>query len=420
MSPVATAESLLHQRTPHSATSEPHTASNDPQEAARLVKPASRDTKEVWWINGAFVILAHITALFTIVSVTPKWQTVVLMFAIVVFGELGITMGYHRLWSHRAYTGSLPLRIALAFMGTMGFQGSIKWWVLRHRLHHRYTDDSIHDPYSATRGFWFSHMGWIFEKPTYTRMTLVDASDLNSDPIVRLQHKYFVPLAMTSCFLLPTILGSLWGDAFASYLYGGIVSRILIWHATFCINSFAHWIGEQEFSEEHSARGTLLLAIMTFGEGYHNFHHEFPKDYRNGIHPYDWDPTKWLISLAARVGLASNLYTYPENEINKARVSTTNSKYAKLDWGPTVDSLPVVDVKQSEKVEALVGHKEWILLDGYVLDVSKFKGTHPGGVKLIETYEGKDATKAFYGVLNNHSKSARTMVDMLRVAKVAV
>ncbi|KAJ3081839.1 hypothetical protein HDU99_004509, partial [Rhizoclosmatium hyalinum] len=241
---------------------------------------------------------------------------------------------------------------------------------------------------------------------------------------VRFQHKHFVPLAMTSCFILPTILGSVWGDALAGYLYGGIVSRICIWHATFCINSFAHWIGEQEFSSEHTARGTTLLAIMTMGEGYHNFHHEFPKDYRNGIHPLDWDPTKWLIFIASRVGLASNLYVYPQNEISKARVSTAMSKLeekkAKLDWGPKEESLPLISSsKDVAAVSQLVGHEEWMVLDGFILDVSKFRSAHPGGEKLIDGYMKKDATKAFYGMLNNHSKSARTMVEMLRVAKVA-
>ncbi|KAJ3062466.1 hypothetical protein HDU98_001684, partial [Podochytrium sp. JEL0797] len=145
-------------------------------------KPRRSEGNQTWWINGVFVAAAHVVALLTIALVTPKWQTVALTCASIVLGELGITMGYHRLWSHRAYTATVPLRVILAIMGTMGFQGSIKWWVLRHRLHHRYTDDSIHDPYSASRGFWFSHMGWIFEKPTYTRMALVDASDLNDDP----------------------------------------------------------------------------------------------------------------------------------------------------------------------------------------------------------------------------------------------
>ncbi|KAJ3252692.1 hypothetical protein HDU77_005013 [Chytriomyces hyalinus] len=377
--------------------------------------------EQVWWINVFFVAAMHAAALATLVLVTPTWQTTTLTVLTIIAGELGITMGYHRLWSHGAYTATPALRILLACMGALGFQGSIRWWVLRHRLHHRYTDDNTHDPYSAKRGFWFSHMGWIFAKPRYERMSMVDARDLDSDSVVVFQHKYFVPVAMSLCFVAPFMLGSMWDDGYAAFLYAGIVARIVIWHLTFCINSFAHWIGDQEFSTESTARGTFLLAVLTQGEGYHNFHHEFPKDYRNGIHPLDWDPTKWLIYLSARIGLASNLYTYPENEINKARVTTMEAlareARKKLDWGPSVDSLPVL-AWNVDSISKSVGHDVWIGLDGFVLDVRAFRSEHPGGQKVVDIYLRKNATKAFYGVLNNHSKSARSMVEMLRVAKI--
>ena len=90
-------------------------------------------------------------------------------------------MGYHRLWSHRTYRAALPIRIILAFLGTMAFQGSIKWWVLRHRLHHRFVDTD-NDPHNAKRGLWYSHVGWIFEKRVYPKMKLIDIADLDSDP----------------------------------------------------------------------------------------------------------------------------------------------------------------------------------------------------------------------------------------------
>ncbi|KAI8611605.1 hypothetical protein BC830DRAFT_1213393 [Chytriomyces sp. MP71] len=429
MPPTATltAEDLRQRAVSKPAGNVRESVQNVKASKSQLGERKASEGKQVWWINGVFVAFAHAAALASLVFVTPKWQTLVLTFVCVVLAELGITMGYHRLWSHRSYTATPALRVLLALMGTSAFQGSIKWWVLRHRLHHRYTDDNTHDPYSAGRGFWFSHIGWIFERPTYTRIGMVDASDLNEDPgmfsihfgasssgilsaVVVFQHKHFVPLAFSTSFLIPTLLGALWGDAFAAYLYAGIIARVLIWHATFCINSFAHWIGDQEFSNWGSARGTFLLAFITQGEGYHNFHHEFPKDYRNGIHPLDWDPTKWLIALAARLGLARNLFTYPENEIAKARVTTLEDKARRarvgLDWGPKVETLPTV---KWGDVETVVGHAEWMVLDG---------GEHPGGVKLLDAYKGKDAGKGFYGVLNNHSKSARSMVEMMRVARV--
>jgi stearoyl-CoA desaturase (delta-9 desaturase) len=99
-------------------------------------------------------------------------------------------MGYHRLWSHQSYKATFAVRAVLAFMGTMAFQGSIKWWCLRHRLHHRYTDTE-NDPYDATRGFWYSHMGWMFEKQKYKRLELIDKSDLVADKSIILSNKLF-------------------------------------------------------------------------------------------------------------------------------------------------------------------------------------------------------------------------------------
>ncbi|CAG8814094.1 17951_t:CDS:2, partial [Racocetra persica] len=209
----------------------------------KLVKKEGSKETEAWWANGAFVILVHLISAISLLTYVPTMKTI-------------------WLWSHRTFTARLPFRAALAMMGTLAFQGSIKWWVLRHRLHHRFTDTE-HDPYSAAKGFWFSHMGWIFRKPYYPRLKLVDATDLNADPLVVFQHKHYVILALSSGLLLPTCIAATWGDALGGFLYGGLFCRILVWHATFCINSFAHWAGDQLYSNEISARGNLLLAIMT-------------------------------------------------------------------------------------------------------------------------------------------------------------
>ena len=229
---------------------------------------------------------------------------------------LGITAGYHRLWSHRAYQAAAPVRIFLALAGAAAYQGSIKWWVLRHRLHHRYTDTE-HDPYDSTKGFFYSHMGWMFEKPKYPRMKWIDKSDLDGDFVVRLQHKIYPILAISLGLLLPTYLGSLWGDALGGFLYGGFVSRIVIWHCTWFINSLAHAWGDQEFSHESSARGNTVLSVLTLGEGYHSFHHQFPRDYRNGIAFTDFDPTKWFIAGLSYLNLTHQLKKIPNDIILK-------------------------------------------------------------------------------------------------------
>jgi len=155
-----------------------------------------------------------------------------------------VDIGYHRLWSHRSFTAKLSLRIILAAMGTLAFQGSIRfpllirfltarWWALRHRLHHRYTDTES-DPYSADRGLFYSHVGWIFVKQEYPKLRLVDKSDLDRDPVVRFQHRFFVPLALAGGLLLPALIGHLWIGSWAEgYLWGGVVARLLIWHCTY-------------------------------------------------------------------------------------------------------------------------------------------------------------------------------------------
>jgi stearoyl-CoA desaturase (delta-9 desaturase) len=225
-------------------------------------------------------------------------------------------------------------------------------------------------------------MGWIFKKPHYPRIKLIDASDLNEDPVVVFQHKHYVPLALVSGFVLPALICSLWGDALGGLLYGGFLSRLLIWHSTFCINSFAHWAGDQIYSNEVSARGNLFLAAITCGEGYHNFHHEFPKDFRNGYRIFDWDPSKWFIyTLHVLTSQIPKVERVPDNEIHKAvsnmELIKIQEKRRQYDWGVDPSSLPVITYEQYKQKQANEG-KEWILVDEFVLDVSSFKDSHPG------------------------------------------
>jgi stearoyl-CoA desaturase (delta-9 desaturase) len=289
-----------------------------------------------WWVNGAFVVFVHVVSFLTLLFYRPDSTLVALLPILIWFPSgFGITAGYHRLWSHRAYSATLPLKILLMILGTSSFQGSIKWWVVRHRLHHRFTDTDD-DPYTVRKGFFFAHMGWIFEKPHYQKMKLIDSSDLEADPVVRFQHKYYVPLALTIGFGLPALAGYLYGDVLSILLYAGFLPRLLIWHATFSINSVAHWFGEKEFAVDITARGNIICSLFTFGEGYHNFHHAFPRDYRNGIYWYDYDPTKWLILISYYLGFASDLAASDPNEIEKARLEVIqqhlDQKKKNLKW----------------------------------------------------------------------------------------
>lgn len=215
-------------------------------------------------------------------------------------------------------------------------------------------------------------------------------------------------------FAFPTLVCWLgWNDPWGGLIYGGFVTRLLIWHCVFSINSLAHFVGTQEFSKEISARGNWFLAFLTCGEGHHNFHHEFPKDYRNGIHWYDYDPTKWFISLSERLGLASKLRTVPSHLIEAAKL-----KSSKETGSNQLHELPSPKMTIKDFSTKVSAGEQLILLNGWVLDISSYLEDHPGGAEIIKEFIGKDATEAFNGGLNNHSQTAKRLAMKYRIAKI--
>jgi stearoyl-CoA desaturase (delta-9 desaturase) len=231
---------------------------------------------------------------------------------------MSITGGYHRLWAHKAYSASPALKWFFAFWGAGALQNSILIWASDHRRHHRHVDDNVLDPYCAGRGLWFSHMGWILREYNSNPQDFSNAKDLLRDPIVIWQHKHYVPLTLFMNLGLPLFLGIWHGDVIGTLLFVGLLRLVVNHHVTFFINSLAHYWGSQPYTETNSARDNGFLAFLTYGEGYHNYHHIFQADYRNGIRWWQWDPTKWMISLCQRVGLASNLNRVPNFKIQRA------------------------------------------------------------------------------------------------------
>lgn len=231
---------------------------------------------------------------------------------------LAITGGYHRLWSHKSYSAHWTARLWLALWGAGALQNSILVWASDHRRHHRNVDDNERDPYSAGRGLWFSHMGWMLREYETNAEDFSNAQDLLRDPIVVWQHKHYVALTAAMNLGLPILLGLALGDVIGTVLLVGLLRLVLNHHVTFFINSLAHYWGSQPYTEENSARDNGFLAFLTYGEGYHNYHHIFQTDYRNGIRWYHWDPTKWMIAGLAKVGLATNLQEIPTFKIQRA------------------------------------------------------------------------------------------------------
>jgi stearoyl-CoA desaturase (Delta-9 desaturase) len=231
---------------------------------------------------------------------------------------IGITGGYHRLWAHRAYEASVPLRFFYALWGAGALQNSILVWASDHRRHHRHVDDDERDPYSAGRGLWFSHMGWILREYRPQVNDFSNVPDLLRDPIVCWQHRHYVAITTFMNLGLPILLGWWHGDIIGCVLLIGLGRLIVNHHVTFFINSLAHFWGKQPYTDENSARDNGFLAFLTYGEGYHNFHHLFQNDYRNGVRWWQWDPTKWFISLCSALGLARRLQRIPPFKIQRA------------------------------------------------------------------------------------------------------
>lgn len=232
---------------------------------------------------------------------------------------LAITAGYHRLWSHNSYKAHPILRVILALLGAGAIQNSILLWVSGHRDHHRHVDHFDQDPYSAQRGLWFSHMGWMLRDYPGGRPNLENVPDLKRDAIVQWQHDNYLALVLLMNLGPPLLMGLITGDYLANFLLMGVLRLVVTHHCTFFINSLAHYWGSQPYTDECSARDNTWLALFTYGEGYHNFHHRFQTDYRNGVRWWHFDPTKWLIFLSSVIGLASDLKRVPNASIDEAR-----------------------------------------------------------------------------------------------------
>lgn len=274
------------------------------------------------------------------------------------------------MWAHRSYNASKPLQYILAIAGAGAVEGSIKWWSRGHRAHHRYTDTEL-DPYNAHRGFWWSHIGWMLVKPR-RKPGVADVSDLSKNEVVRWQHRWYLQLIISFGFLVPMFVAGLgWGDWAGGFFYAGaarltfvhhvsiVVSRtcspvLTLSQSTFCVNSLAHWLGEAPFDDKHTPRDHVITAFVTIGEGYHNFHHQFPMDYRNAIKWYQYDPTKWFIWACQKVGLASHLKVFPENEVRKGQLTMQLKRLRETQDGllfaPDVNELPVISWESCENL----------------------------------------------------------------------
>ncbi len=245
-----------------------------------------------------------------------------MFFVFMMFTGMSITAGYHRLWAHRTYQSHWLPRLFYAIGGAGALQNSIVHWAADHRKHHTHVDDNDHDPYSAKRGFWYSHIGWIYKNEAVGREDFSSVRDLLHDPIVAWQHMNYTWITLAFNIGLPVLIGFLHGDVLGTFLLAGLLRLVLNHHFTFFINSLAHIWGGQNYDRSTTARDNGFLALFTYGEGYHNYHHRFQYDYRNGHIWYHYDPAKWLIKSLSWVGMAKNLKKVSDLQIEQARIKT--------------------------------------------------------------------------------------------------
>lgn len=221
---------------------------------------------------------------------------------------MGITVGYHRMISHKSFESHPAVKFVLLIMGGWALQNSALIWCADHIRHHAHTDEDA-DPYNASKGFWYSHIGWLFMDTPYREDRF--AEKLRKDPMIMWQHRYYWPIVASGLFL-PFVLGYLVNGGVVGgvscFLLAGVLRTALVLNSTFTINSLCHMVGTQPHGKQDSSRDSWLISFISFGEGYHNYHHTYSHDYRNGPKWYNFDPSKWLIYSLSLVGLTYNLY----------------------------------------------------------------------------------------------------------------
>ncbi|MDO8268002.1 MAG: acyl-CoA desaturase [Moraxellaceae bacterium] len=325
----------------------------------------AQERPQINWVPAIILTATPIAALtlipwyaFSFDFSTAAWVSfVVLLF----LNGLSITGGYHRLWAHRAYEAHWSLRLVFMLFGAMSIQNSILIWASGHRTHHRYVDDVDLDPYSAKRGFWFSHIGWMLRNYPSGVPNFSNANDLLNDKMVMFQHNHYVPLVLVMNIGLPLALGWMLGDLWGVFLLGGLLRLVVSHHVTFFINSLAHMWGTRPYTDENTARDNPLLAFVTYGEGYHNYHHIFQYDYRNGVKWWQFDPTKWLIFSLSWIGITKNLKRCSDFAIQKAQL-TMQFKRAKaqLDQRPADTRVEALKAKMAREYESFTAAmQEW-------------------------------------------------------------
>ncbi|KAH8382838.1 hypothetical protein KR009_005524 [Drosophila setifemur] len=265
---------------------------------------------QIRWPDLGAQTFLHVGALYGLYQLFyANFYTFLWVSATVLISGIGITAGAHRLWSHKSYTASLPLRILLAFAFSIAGQRDAYTWALDHRIHHKFTETDA-DPHNAKRGFFFAHVGWLFLTPhpkVEAKRKVIDMSDLEADAVCMFQRKYYIPLFALCSIVLPVAVPwYFWNEAFWMSFWINFNMRFT-WtlNVAFFVNSVAHMYGSKPYDKNINSTEAPIVALLAMGEGWHNYHHVFPWDYKTGeFGSYTLNITTAFIDFCAWLGLA--------------------------------------------------------------------------------------------------------------------
>lgn len=408
-------------------------------------------------LETAFLcVVLPLFTLFKLIWSPPQCNTELLKY-LVVYYLLSITSliaGYHRFFTHHSYHAHVGLQFLFLLLGGSCGLGSVLEFSSQHMAHHRHVDTE-RDPHPCSiYGWWFAQWGHklfygnrksqratadCFETIESTAMATHNKNKNQqgnvvippSYPLLKWQHENYSEVLVLMLILIPFCISRLCRvPYFSGIFYCGLVRMSVIQQQWLLIGSLCHLKNfpfvSQPFDDKRSAINLPLGIfgnILTFGEANHNYHHEFPGDYRNGAEWYHFDPAKWFIRTCYLLGLARNLHTTTSEQIEKCLVQQQQKlldrERSNLKWGIPIDRLPYMSPENFAKLaqsEYQTNKRALVAIEGIVHDVTPFIHDHPGGVALVETSVGKDATAAFNGAVYSHSRAARNLLATMRIA----
>jgi len=309
---------------------------------------------DIIWGIVLFFVAGHLSAIYGLYLVFASAKLYTTLFGIFlwILSGLGVTAGLHRLWSHKSYKAKWPLRFILMLMSTMAFENHIYEWCMDHRIHHKYTDTNS-DPHNAKRGFFFSHIGWLVVRrhpDYYDKCQKINMTDLQNDSIVMIQKKLYIPLLLLLCFFFPTIIPVyFWNETYINAFFIPTMLRyIFTINMTWLVNSAAHIWGNRPYDASINPSENLTVSLGALGEGWHNYHHVFPWDYKAAeLGNYRANLTTAFIDFFAIIGWAYDMKTVSNDMVLKRASRTGDGTHPDGDgvWGWDDSSLSNEDRK---------------------------------------------------------------------------